>query len=140
MFLSLCSPQIDEGDVHLALYVLLHTARYADAARLGERLQAGRHIDAVPENVCPLDNDVADVDANSEFDALFRRHRDIALSHAALDCDGAAHGFDDAGELRQQSVAGGLDNASAVLVDRRIDQRRADARSAAPACLPRRRP
>src|SRR3954447_6297897 len=100
----------------------MHTARYADAARLGERLQAGRDIDAVPENVWPLDNDVTDVDAHSEFDAPFRRHCDIALSHPALDCDGAAHSFDDAGELRKQSVAGGLDNAPAVLVDRRNDQ------------------
>ena len=50
------------------------------------------------------------------------RHCDVAISHAALDFDGAAHGFNDAGELRQQSVAGCLDDASAVLVDRRVDE------------------
>ena len=122
MFLSLCSPQSTKVTSILPCDVLLHTARDADATRLGERLQPGRHVDAVPENVWLLDDDVADIDADSEFDALFGRHRDIALSHAALDFDGAAHGFDDAGKLGQQPVAGCLDDASAMLVDRRVDE------------------
>ena len=46
------------------------------------------------------------------------RRAGVALGHAALDVDGAAHGVDDAGELDQQAVAGGLDDAAAVLGDR----------------------
>jgi hypothetical protein len=35
--------------------------------------------------------------------------------------DGAAHGIDDRGELDQDAVAGGLEDASAVLVDQWVD-------------------
>ena len=42
--------------------------------------------------------------------------------HLALDLDGAAHRIDDADELGQQAVAGGLDDASAVLGDLGIDE------------------
>ena len=49
-------------------------------------------------------------------------HAGIALGHAALHLDRAAHRIDDAGELHQQAVAGGLDDAAAVFGDLRIDQ------------------
>ena len=46
----------------------------------------------------------------------------LRVDHAALNLDGAAHRVDDAGELHQQAVAGGLDDATAVLVDLGIDE------------------
>ena len=36
--------------------------------------------------------------------------------------DRAAHGIDDAGELHQQAVAGGLDDAAVVLGDLRVEK------------------
>ena len=42
---------------------------------------------------------------------------------AALHLDRAAHRIDDAGELDQQAVAGGLDDAAAMLGDLGIDER-----------------
>ena len=53
---------------------------------------------------------------------LFGRHVGIALGHAALDFDRAAHGIDDAGELDQHAVAGGLDDTAGMLGDLGIDQ------------------
>ena len=46
----------------------------------------------------------------------------VALGHFALHLDRAAHRVDDAGELDEQPVAGGLDDAAAVLVDLGVDQ------------------
>ena len=51
----------------------------------------------------------------------------IALGHPALHLGGAAQRVDDAGELDQQAVAGGLDDAAAVLGDLRVDQLAPDA-------------
>ena len=46
----------------------------------------------------------------------------VPLGHRPLHLDRAAHRIDDARELDQQAVAGGLDDAAAVLGDLRIDQ------------------
>ena len=81
-----------------------------------------RDIDAVAEDVAVLDDDVAEIDADAELDALLRGDTGIALGHPALHRDGAAHRIDDAGEFDQQAVAGGLDDAAAVLGDVRVDQ------------------
>ncbi len=46
----------------------------------------------------------------------------VPLGHRLLHRDRAAHRIDDAGKLDQHAVAGGLDDAAAVLGDFRIDQ------------------
>src|SRR6266851_4310326 len=68
-------------------------------------------------------DDVAEIDADAEFNPPLRRHASVALSHAALDLDGAAHGVNHAGELDQHAVAGGLDDAAVMLLDLGVDQR-----------------
>ena len=62
------------------------------------------------------------MDADAEFDAFVLRHRRVALGHAALDRDAAAHRVDNAAELGQQTVAGGLDDAPGMLGDLVVDQ------------------
>src|SRR4029450_6322289 len=94
--------------VELALRVFLYAARDADAARLREALQASRHVDAVPENVVTLDDDVADIDTDADLHTWSCRRRDIAFRHAALDLDGTAHGLDHARELDQHPLSCGL--------------------------------
>ena len=93
-----------------------------DAAWIGERLQPGRHVDAVAVDVVVVADDVADIDADAKFDAPVRRHIGVALDHAALNVDGAAHGVDDADEFHQHAVAGRLDDTAAVLGDLGVDQ------------------
>jgi len=44
----------------------------------------------------------------------------VAQRHLALHLDRAAHRVDDAGELDEQPVAGGFDDAPAMLLDLRI--------------------
>jgi len=57
------------------------------------------------------------VHADAELNALFRRHVDVALGHAALHFRGAAHRIDDALKLNKRTIAGGLDDAPAMLGD-----------------------
>lgn len=86
-------------------------------------LVRGRDVDAVAMDVVADDDDIAEVDADAELDALFRRGRAIAGRHARLDRDGAADRLDRAGEVHQQAVAGAFDDASPMLGDARFDQR-----------------
>ena len=46
----------------------------------------------------------------------------VALDHAALNVDGAAHGIDHADEFHQHPVAGRLDDPAAMFGDLGIDQ------------------
>ena len=88
-------------------------------------------VDAVAENVAVLLDDVADIDADAEIYAARRSAcAGVALGHAGLDLDGAAHCIDDAGELGEQPVAGGLHDPAAVPRDRWDRRVRGDARRA----------
>jgi hypothetical protein len=69
-----------------------------------------------------VDDDVAEIDAHAKLDAPRSRHTRIPQSHLALNLGCAAHRVDDAGELYEQSVAGGLDDAPAMLLDLGIAQ------------------
>ena len=110
-------------DLDLAADLPLRVVGNADAAGLGDAFQPGGDVDAVAENIVVIDDDVADVDADAEFDARVLRHVGVLRGHAALDFDRAAHRIDGAGELHQHAVAGGLDDAAAMRGDTGIDQR-----------------
>jgi hypothetical protein len=56
------------------------------------------------------------------IDASFRRQTSIALDHAILHFDRATHGVDHAAELDDRAVAGALNDAPVMSVDRGIDQ------------------
>ena len=61
------------------------------------------------------------MDADPELDAVVRRQRGVAFGHGRLHFGRASERVDDAGELDQQAVAGGLDEAAVMLGDFRID-------------------
>jgi hypothetical protein len=110
-------------DFGLAPDLAVRVVRYANAAGVRDAFEAGRDIDAASEDIVVIDDDVADVDADTKFDSLGFRHIDIAVRHPALDLDRATHRIDRAGKLDQYAVAGGLDDAAAMLGDFRIEQR-----------------
>src|SRR6185369_5546508 len=85
--LELLFAGILEGDIELASRIFLHAARNADPTRFREALQTGRHIHAVAVDVAAVDDDIADIDANTELDPPLLRDVGIALKHAALDLD-----------------------------------------------------
>ena len=62
------------------------------------------------------------MNADAEFDAALRWQAGVALDHAVLHFDGAAHRIDDAAKLHEGSVAGALHHASSVHRDGGVDE------------------
>ena len=89
----------------------------ADAAGLGQRFQPGGNIDTIPRDIITVYDDVAQVDANPEIDAVVRREVEIARAHLALRFDRTTQCCRCADELDQHSVASGMDDPTAVECD-----------------------
>ena len=82
-----------------------------------------RDVDALAQNVAVrLGDHVAEIDADAKPDAPVGIEIGVAVEHAALHLGGTAHRIDDAGEFRQQPIAGGLDDTALMLTDFRVDQ------------------
>src|SRR6516162_4802869 len=67
--LDLLLAEIVEGDVEAVAHLLVRRGTEANPARLGQRFEPGRYVDAVAKDVAVLDDDVADIDAHAKFDA-----------------------------------------------------------------------
>ena len=93
-----------------------------DPAGRADALQAGRHVDAVAQQVLALGHDIADVEADAEDDPAIPGHVRVAPGHAVLQCQRHADGLDGAAELDQQAVAGGVEQAAVMGLQQRIDQ------------------
>jgi hypothetical protein len=89
--LELALAQILEQDLGRAVDEIAHRARDVDRARLGDVLEPRRHVHAVALDVAVLDHDVAEIDADAEFDALPLGDVGVARRHAVLHVDRAAH-------------------------------------------------
>jgi hypothetical protein len=92
--------------------------RDTDAAWLGDALKPCRNIYAVAKNVMWLDNHVADVDADPESYTLIFRLRGCKCRHSGLELQCSPNRFDSAGEHRQKSIAGILDDPTTMFGDR----------------------
>ena len=66
---------------------------------IGDAFQPGSDIDPVAKNVTAVGNDVADIDANAEFQALVRRYLRISSDDAALNFDRTSDRVNDARKL-----------------------------------------
>ena len=119
-------PHVLEGIREAVADMVANRARNANLAGLRQRFQSSRDIDAVAVNITPVPDDVAEVDPHTELDAPRLGDVSVSLGHRLLHLDRAAHRIDDAGELDQEPVAGGFDDAASVLLDLRIAQLAAD--------------
>src|SRR5712671_73268 len=111
MFLSCCSPRSSKtkgSQSRTWSWTVLETSTPPASASASIR--------------AALDDHIAEVDADAQFDAAVRRDTGVPLGHRLLHFDRAAHRIDDAGKFHQQAVAGGLDDAPVVLGDLRIDK------------------
>ena len=115
-------PEIDELFFDLVANLPIGILRYANPANLANAFEARGDIDAVAHQIAValLDN-IAQMNADTKFDAALRRKTGISLDHAALHFDGAAHGVDDAAKFDDGSIARALDHAPVVHGDGRID-------------------
>src|ERR1700676_604353 len=104
-----------DAEGELSTRVIQDGLRDADAARLGEPLKPSRDGDPIAVDGVAVDDDVAEVDADTELDAVVHRYIGVALCHAALDIDRASHRIDDTSKFDEHAVASGLDDAAVVL-------------------------
>ena len=109
---------------HLDLVGDLFAHRVGDANAGGwrHRLEPRRDVHAITEDVVVLDDDVAEMDADAELDASIVAHTNIVLGHRPLQVHGLAQRIDDAGELHQDAITGGLDEAPMVPFDARVHE------------------
>src|SRR5215471_9967019 len=115
-----------EGNVELVADLVAHYPADTDFSRRSQSFEPCGDIDAVAVNVALVEDHVAQIDADAEFDPLLHRHVGVALDHRPLHRYCAAYRVDDTREFDEQPVAGGLDNAASVLLDLGITQLAAD--------------
>src|SRR5262249_1579612 len=94
--------------------------RNEDAARFGQRLQPGGYVDPTSIKVAALDQDITEIDTDSQYDVLAFRRIAISSSHGLLQLDGTLHGVNSARELDQYAITRDLEDAAPVLSDQRL--------------------
>jgi len=102
--------------VRLVLDRVVHRPGDADAARLGQGADPGRHVHSVAEDPIAFDRHVPEMDADPQ------RELRVALQRG-LDREGAVHGIEGAGEDREGLVALLLDPVPVVARDQVANQR-----------------
>src|ERR1700678_1009727 len=121
--LELGLAEIGDGEIEPRAHLAVGVFRQTDRTRLGDAFQPRGDIDAVAHQIAVgLLDDVAEMNADAEYDAPLRRQAGVALDHAVLDFDRAAYGVDDAAKLDEESVAHSFHDPPAVDVDGRIDE------------------
>src|SRR6266516_6514590 len=78
---------------------------------------------AIAKDIVVVDDDVSQMDADTELDPLGLGYLRVLASHAALNFDGASRCIDGTGKFDQQTIAGGLDDAAAMFGDCGVDKR-----------------
>jgi hypothetical protein len=95
--------------------------RHANAARIGQTFQPSSDVHAVTENVAVLDDDIANIDAHSKFDAAGARQTVVTVGHVVLPFGRAAQTVYYTGELDEQAIPGRFHYSPMMSGDFRID-------------------
>src|SRR4029077_17967689 len=82
--------QVLHREIDLPACLIIRGPRQTDAARLSDAFEAGGHVHPIPKQIVTLCNDIAEIDANPEQNALLDRPLGVSPSHSALDRDRAA--------------------------------------------------
>ena len=116
-------PKVIPANLDLAPNLPVGVIGYANTAWLGNTLQPSGNVDAVAKDIVVVDDDIADMDTDPEFDSDILRDYGVLRGHGTLDFDRAARRINGAGELHQHAVAGGLDDAPPMGGYRGINER-----------------
>jgi hypothetical protein len=101
--------EILKSQRQLVADVIARCGRNTNRARLGEAFQPRGDVDPVTEQIGTIDQDIADMHADTE------QHRLIgSTARSGLHRDRALYGIDRAGEVGDDAVSGGVEDAAAV--------------------------
>src|SRR5690349_19811627 len=95
----------------------------ADAAGVGQALEAGGDVDGVTVDAIGVHQNVAEVHADPKFETAPLRKLTVALAQAPLDLDGAPHRVHSTSEFGEHVVAGAIDDPTVKLGDRVAHER-----------------
>src|SRR5262249_11087553 len=95
-----------EGARDLASYMVVHPAGNDDSTRLGELLKTSRDVDPVTVDRRPIDDNFAEVYADTEPHSLVLGQLGVVLSYLLLHFDRARYGRRGSVELDDQAIAG----------------------------------
>src|SRR5262249_5864625 len=93
-----------------------------DVTGFGQLLKSGGDIHPLAVAILPLDNDLAEINADTNLDALGFRYRKIALGEAALKRNRTFDRIDDAPKLGEQAIAHQFEDAPVVALYLRLEQ------------------
>jgi len=118
-----CFLRADVGKLHRQFVgnLLMHRARDADAADLGQTFETCCDIDAIAKQIAVALNHVADGDADAKAHLAAGAVRHVPCAQAFLNVDRAAQSLDRAWKFSKHSIAGGVENTSASLGDKIVD-------------------
>jgi len=91
------------------------------AARLSQRLQPRRDVDAVTVDSGLVVDHISQIDPNAKPHAATLGHPSVALGHHGLDLDRTLGGAYDAGKLSHDAIASGVDDPPTVPADQGQD-------------------
>ena len=120
--LELTVPQVVELELQLALDLVAHVVRDADAAGLGQALETRRNVHAVSVEPLVLRPHLAHVHADAELHRAARGHRGVARLEHPLDLGRCPHSIGRGRELGEEVVAGEVHHAAAVLAHERTHE------------------
>ncbi len=101
----------------LRTHVLVHRGGDADSAGLRQRFEASGYVDSIPQDVVIVDDDITEIDADAQYDALRVRESGVPPSHRLLQRDGASHRLHRTRELHQNAVAFDPDDPPSMSLD-----------------------
>jgi hypothetical protein len=119
--LDLLIPEIIETQLQLVADVVARCAGDTNSARLCESFEAGCDVNAVAEQVLAVDDDIADVHADAELHRLVGGSAGIRSRNCCLHRDRALHSIDRAGEVSDDAVASGVEDAASVRRNQTVD-------------------
>ena len=113
----------DKRRRQLCADLVAHRGGDADAAWFGQGLQPRRDVDAVAEQVLPIDYHVAEMHADTELHAFARGALRIFRGDRLLHRQRAFDGIDRAGEIGEHAVAGRGEDPAAIIGDQPVEDR-----------------
>jgi len=115
--LNFALTQMLDGEIELVLDLVENVTSHTDATRLSQALEPRGHVDPVAVDVVVLDDDVANVDADSIDDPFFFGDIGVTLADQVLDFDRTLDRLDSTGELDQNAIAHQFDDAPLTFSD-----------------------
>ena len=113
--------EIDEVEIDLIHDPIVDRSRNVNAARLCEGLKAGCDIDPIPKEITILDDDVVQMDPNTERKPPVGQDR-LVQSRSCFNQGGrTADGLDDTQELKKYLIAGPSNDMSTKFDDLRLN-------------------